>query len=375
MLTGAYRPDIVIVSQSGPALSRIVKQGLYTDLTPYTEREGLLHRDNIMGCVKRSFTDADGHLFALIRSFTINSIVSTPEILGSAAGRGSWTADELLDFAESLPAECLLMENLTRESASGLLFGQQGYASFLSADGKSCSFDSETFVRFLRLISSLPTWEEYAAKTPIAQEDSAERYKYYIDGKVALKRVYIRHLVSFLSLELDFGTKNWTLIGFPTEGDCGTAIAASSVYALTAEEERADAAWEVFETLFVPNEFDADNGIPALVSEFEKLVEEYYTYDFALTYSGGASWGTKNPDRPRELREPGILTEFTEEDERRIRDVLDNRCGMQFTFSVEEDVAAIVEEEISAFLGGLGTAEDCAKKIQSRVSILLVERG
>ena len=39
------------------------------------------------------------------------------------------------------------------------------------------------------------------------------------------------------------------------------------------------------------------------------------------------------------------------------------------------DVTAIVEEEISVFLGGVGTAEDCAKKIQSRVSILLAEKG
>ncbi|MCR5682925.1 MAG: hypothetical protein K6G29_10805, partial [Clostridiales bacterium] len=37
------------------------------------------------------------------------------------------------------------------------------------------------------------------------------------------------------------------------------------------------------------------------------------------------------------------------------------------------EVASIIREEISSFLGGVGTAEDCAKKIQSRMSIWLAE--
>ena len=39
------------------------------------------------------------------------------------------------------------------------------------------------------------------------------------------------------------------------------------------------------------------------------------------------------------------------------------------------DVTDVVREEIPAFLGGVGTAEDCAKKIQSRVSIWLAEHS
>ena len=143
----------------------------------------------------------------------------------------------------------------------------------------------------------------------------------------------------------------------------------------SADAERASLAWEALETLFEPDQFRGGRGIPGLVSEFEKEVEEYYSYEFTFRYSGSASWGTKNPDRPRTLDEPGIMTEFTEEDERRIRDVLDNHCGIPFALSADEDVTAIVDEEISVYLGGVGTASDCAKKIQSRVSILLAERG
>ncbi len=376
--TGTGRPDIAVVSQTGAALTEIVRRGLFADLTPYTESDGILNRDNIMGCVRRSFTDREGRLFGLTETFTIRTMITTDALLGKYAGRDSWTPEELLDFAESLPADRILIENLTRETAPNLLLGPSGFGAFVDEETGSCSFDSALFIRYLNYIASLPAQQEYAAHPPLEglNADRSERYRFYHEGKIVLKQKWMHDLVDFLGAELDYGTKDWRLIGMPASGDCGTAINAESVYVITAaDKERADLAWEALEALMTPPEWRGGQGIPALVSEFEKEVREYYTYDFAFTYSGGASWGTKNPDRPRELSEPGILTEFTEEDERRIRDLLDNHCGVPYALSAEEDVTAIVEEEISAFLGGLGTAEDCAKKIQSRVSILLAERG
>ncbi len=378
MTAGGSRPDIAVLTQSGPALSGIVKQGLFADLNPFTEKPGLLNRDNIMGCVRRTFTDGEGRLFGLTRSFSLRTVITTDALLGKYAGRNSWTPEELLDFAGSLPADRLLMEGLTRESAASMLLGAEGYAAFVSEDGRSCSFDSELFIRYLRYIASLPTQEEYGAHPPIdgLDADYSERYRLYHEGKIVLKQKTMHALVDFLGAELDFGTKDWRLIGQPTAGDCGTAIRTDYVYVITAEDEaRAALAWEALETIFEPDEFRGGWGIPGLVSEFEKEVEDYYTFDFSFTYSGGASWGTKDPDRDRTPDEPGIVTEFTEEDERRIRDVLDNRCGIPFSLTADEDVTIIVDEEISYFLGGVGTAEDCAKKIQSRVSILLAEKG
>ncbi|MBO7404053.1 MAG: hypothetical protein J6V24_03745, partial [Clostridia bacterium] len=73
------------------------------------------------------------------------------------------------------------------------------------------------------------------------------------------------------------------------------------------------------------------------------------------------------------LDKPGIVTEFTEADAAFIMDYLDNRCGYPYTLSVHEEIAAIIQEEISAFLAGHGTSDDCAAKIQSRASIWLAE--
>jgi hypothetical protein len=63
-----------------------------------------------------------------------------------------------------------------------------------------------------------------------------------------------------------------------------------------------------------------------------------------------------------------------EEQLARVRNYLDREGGAALDRPPQE-VNDLIREEISAFLGGLGTAEDCAAKIQSRVSIWLAENG
>ena len=73
------------------------------------------------------------------------------------------------------------------------------------------------------------------------------------------------------------------------------------------------------------------------------------------------------------MTEPGILAHFTKEDTDFIMNYLDNECGSAVSESIPYEVSSIINEEISTFLGGAKTAGECAKVIQSRVSILLSE--
>ena len=55
-----------------------------------------------------------------------------------------------------------------------------------------------------------------------------------------------------------------------------------------------------------------------------------------------------------------------------------NRSSMPplpVTQTVETELSDIINEEISAYLSGIRTAEDCARIIQSRVSIWLAEHA
>jgi hypothetical protein len=66
------------------------------------------------------------------------------------------------------------------------------------------------------------------------------------------------------------------------------------------------------------------------------------------------------------------LEPFDEAELSFLRSWIDN-AGEPFTDAFPSELCEIVKEEIDAWLAGMGTPEDCAKKIQSRVSIWLAE--
>jgi hypothetical protein len=56
-----------------------------------------------------------------------------------------------------------------------------------------------------------------------------------------------------------------------------------------------------------------------------------------------------------------------------VYDLLDN-AGTPWLESTPDELGVICREEISAYFGGLGTAEECADKIRSRAGIWMAER-
>ena len=89
---------------------------------------------------------------------------------------------------------------------------------------------------------------------------------------------------------------------------------------------------------------------PDLLRSLDSYYRGQHMYDFQLLSSLG----------------------FTEEDAAEMKTMLDG-IGMPAVNGVPAEIAEIVEEEISVFLGGASSAEDCAKKIQSRAGIWLSE--
>jgi len=74
-----------------------------------------------------------------------------------------------------------------------------------------------------------------------------------------------------------------------------------------------------------------------------------------------------------DLPYPGIVSDYTPEDAAKMEAILDS-VGMPLLSVWKTDVREIIGEELSAFLAGVGTPEDCAAKIQSRVSLWLAEK-
>ncbi|MBO4931075.1 MAG: hypothetical protein J6I42_02730, partial [Clostridia bacterium] len=120
---------------------------------------------------------------------------------------------------------------------------------------------------------------------------------------------------------------------------------------------------------------DPLKGIPVLRSVLKERCMSYDGFWFELYTDGSADQFSPKMkyEVGRTLPKPGIAVQFTEETAEEIVGWFDDVIGLPVRDHVDSEVSGIVNEEITAYLAGTKSAADCARVIQSRVSIWLAE--
>ena len=392
LLTGVYKPDIVIAEarsyyspQAGAEIEMMLEHKLYADLRGYLEADPDLNPANLFGAVRRYFTTEDGGMWGISSGFQVSTLWGPSALLekwsdGNGSSKG-WTLTEMLDFAESLPSDTYLIGDLYREHAAHRLLGPDGYATFVDRENAVCFFDTPEFMRWLKFLYALPEFAPVPdGSTPDLAGLRYDTAEYYFTGHVALECDDLMMTEKAVEcLETQFGTKDWTIIGFPAEGHNGSYVQCDEAILMTSFCSQKDLAWNVIRTLAT----GFDSNIPAIKQKYEeraaeklewgaymilKLKPKEITRSRSNAYSHNGVFPT-----PDDLDSPGWISIPTAEDFARFEAFLDNDAGYPLTERLSPEISGIIEEEISAYFSGVGSAEDCAKKIQSRVSIWLAE--
>ena len=382
IVTGIYRPDMLIVSteRGGTSMLELIPKGLYTDLTPFLEKDPEVNMETTFGGMRRLFDDGKGGIWGITPGVTIHTLLSTGDMLGGFADREAegWTLTELLDYAESLPQDVTFVSNLTQERASQLLLGRDAIRPFYDRENASCSFDSPVFIRLLDFLSGLPKdRQELLRVSEFDRVDFAERYSYFYNDKVALVPFTLSGLDRLRDAESRFGTKDWRMIGFPAEGRNGTYLTTDTCLVMTSFCAAPAEAWEWLRAVMLGE--DDDWGFArwsSLKSAFDRRAEELWNTQSLVYFNGQTeSYSNYEAFTEADLKSPGYICRLDKSDTDRLKTLLDEVLGYPMIDAVPETVTEIANEEVSAFLGGVGTAEDCAKKIQSRVSIWIAEHN
>ncbi|MBQ3815414.1 MAG: hypothetical protein II836_05105, partial [Clostridia bacterium] len=328
LLTGKIKPDIVIAEtrsriypEAGAEIEMMIEHKLYTDLTGFLENDPALNPENLFGAARRYFTAEDGGMWGIASGFQMETLFGPTALLEQwADGNGSskgWTLTEMLDFAESLPEGMYLTGPLYRESAADCLLGPDGYAAFIDRGSASCSFDSPDFLRWLRFLGTLPGIETAkASATPDRVGLRGDTVESYYTGRVALERRDFHALDDTAeSLEVQFGTKDWTIIGFPAEGHNGTYIQCDEAIMMTSFCTQKELAWDVIRTLATGFEI----GFPVWKQKYEENaaeILEHGDYMILKLIHDENGWGTvksrsaapdKNFPTPDDLTSPGWI--------------------------------------------------------------------
>lgn len=366
ILNGLYKPDIITAETVNEMIVQIYRNGLYTDLYPLMGEE---LKNDLLGCVTRTFETDTGELWAVGTNLMIDTLTGPRKLLGNRTG---WTVTEMLDLAKSLPEDVVLIESLCKQRNLSSWLGKNWHRIFIDEETNTCRFDSEEFIGLLEYLDPLPkTWED-ANKLLADYKEPGVRFAPHQTGHVALAWELIGDVGSWVTREHNFFDSNLICIGYPTaEGQNGSTVDMMP-YVITSFCEMPELAWDFLESILLPDNFQTFGArLPALRSQVKQICTDAYQLYWDVNPTGGIGGSTL---AYADEVDPGdIRYTFTEQHEREFLDFLDNIAGQPISTLSDDVITEILTEEITSFFGGAKTAEECANVIQSRVSIYLSE--
>ena len=173
-----------------------------------------------------------------------------------------------------------------------------------------------------------------------------------------------------------FGTDEIVRIGYASPEDTvGNATIMLKPYVMTSYCDCPEEAWEFLSAIAEKEVSDPLKGIPVLRSVLKERCMSYDGFWFELYTDGSADQFSPKMkyEVGRTLPKPGIAVQFTEETAEEIVGWFDDAIGLPVRDHADSEVSGIVNEEITAYLAGTKSAADCARVIQSRVSVWLAE--
>ncbi len=306
--TGILQPDVVIERgfDTENATSYIVKNNLYTDLTPLLD-------EDIFSCVRHTFTD-DGKMWGITDSFYVNTF-----IINSA------TLDENYLVNEDIPTE-----------------------------------------EMAEFMKTLP--KKVEMKSQFAYADSRS-------GKIAADRYDMHGIIGYSGMDVFFGGDSIP-IGYPTRGEELAEMGYIYSYVITSYTETPDSAWEFVKSLLEAVGNENITAFPTLKSLYNEQCEYAKGCVFSHDITGTSGIYPLEDEHLIDLESYDTLkTYFTDDDAKELENFLDTKVGAAQNELIPGQVTDIIAEEISAYLADKSTAEACADRIQSRVSLWLAERN
>ncbi len=358
ILNAGFKPDIVAERAVVTSFERIsdrslvpqlLKRGLLRDLSPWLQKDALVNFDNLFGCMRAFFDDGEGGLWGISPSMKIDVLVVSPAYLPTLGGKTNWTLGEMLDFFDALPEgteRFFTMEQKVALCDQNMLGG--GYMTFFDGDGH---LDRELFRRYLAYLSGLPKdYQEWQRLNGMDYPLPA-----VLNGDCGVSRSMCWNERFYAE---DYRRMGAALIGYPADRGSGLMAGTECAFSVTSFAADADLCFDLIRSFFTLDGIRQNMGYYPLSVPFFSLKSLYEDVLFTCRADGSYIYGDHIPT-PEELMQTYAL--------------LDEPV-IPWLEQTPKEVGDICNEEISAFLGGLGTAEECMDKIQSRVSLWTAER-
>ncbi len=373
-------PDILYAGgYDDAAFANYADKGVFADLYTLMDADASFDKANLMPCVLEPF-ERDGKLYQIAASFAIAGFAGKTKNVGQYTG--NWSLNTLLTLMDTCAKDGRkLYGEIYRENMEQLLI-TYALPSYIDYENAVCDFTSDTFLRTLEFLKSLPTQEQFydGYDYSSARQETAVDLR---DDKILLTDLNMYSFSDYLQAKGMMLMEEITMLGIPTNTGGALGITGLSTFAISAKSPLKDGAWEFVKFMLISTgEGDriGRHGFPAtrtgIQAKAEKELTQYYVFHLDGSGYGSTEWDGVTPpewDYDPEKEIPGYLTQA---DVDSFISLLENAEFLStLNAGAEETLSALIAEELGAFYAGNSSAEAAAEKIQSRVSIYLSEKS
>lgn len=330
-------------------------KGVFTDLYELMDNE--LSKDMLMPNVVTALEN-HGKLYSLCTTFDINTLVAKAK----NCNKENWTFDDMLALYDSSTAEHLYDGETKLDMFRRMFYTMNDLIDY---ENVTCNFDSPEFIqllefcnRFVDTVDAPQKWDDPESWSVYM----SEKYHWFGNDKTLVEPLNFVNLSQYNLLKYTQSNgEDLTLVGYPSNNGKGGRIEPMHLMSITEKCENKQGAWE-FMKFYILSEnkinveeyqYNYSECIPVLADSFSQAM----TAEMSTQHSAG---GEEYPA-------------YTQKDVDMLTDYIMS-CDTIGTV-LDKDIVSVCEEEAGLYFAGEQTAEESAKLIQNRVSVLISERN
>ena len=351
-------PDILIADSYFP-ISGYISKGLLADIDELIAADEELSKTEFMDNVFDAYR-VGGKLYYVTPSFSVKTLVGKTSLVGE---RTSWTMEEMMELMASMPEGTQMIGELT---GSGFVEMMMQYCGndFVDVETGKCNFNSENFIAMLEYARKLPEdidWSDYGDDYWETQDSQyRENRTLLAECEVSNVRYVNDYINGYFGEEISY-------IGFPSATGNGAVVEAGEQYLISARSENIEGAWE-FVRYYLTEEYQKEVlMLPVNKDVFLERAMEATRNPYTIDSNGDK---TEYEYKLSIGGESVVLPNMTEEQVNEFVEFVENidKCVYY-----DEDIEAIINEEVASFLADQKSAAEVAKIIQSRVELYVNE--
>jgi len=359
--------DIVAFPHQGVPIYSYTSKGIFVDLYELMENDPDFNKADYLPNVFEAL-ETDGKLYTIFPLFWLRTVSAKTSEVGGSPG---WSIDEFIDYLDSKPEAQDIIYHRTREEF--ILTTSMNY--FADRKTGRMTFDREIFIKILKAAERFPIElfdypDEGTGIWPLmgARQGNPLMLGWGVSGGIdgsAFRQIRL--------YEHYFG-EEVTYIGFPTPDGNGSFFFAPNRFAISAQSDKKEGAWQFIKYMLDNYNTDWKNALntPIKISDLEKAAHNATIEAYSL---GGILLnrevlvGMTADDKPIYRKLEGDRDNTLEENQK----LWDLLFATNTIAPHDTVVMDIIYEEIRYYIAGQKPAEVVMDIIENRVNLYLSE--